>query len=225
MNAPFRTLSCTSSFSPFSSATNRLTFSSSVSVWEVVASAMAVVLVGWVVVFWALVSGGGLLGFLGHSLDMCPWASQWKHHPSFFSFSWCSVRGRLVCTASTSIGTELSLDLFFSATFHCCFLSFLSFGDLVSPRFFLITYCLFSSCPAACHWWMVSGHFDRFMQAWASLYGRPWRKRGMRPLASSFRSAKWDSRLNLATYWSRFPSFMWRFCSLLSASSLSEVSV
>src|SRR6266446_9514603 len=26
---------------------------------------------------------------------------------------------------------------------------------------------------------MVSGHFDRFMQAWASPYGRPWRKRGI----------------------------------------------
>src|SRR6266403_5045734 len=151
MNAPFRTLSWTSSFNPFSSATNRLTFSSSVSVWEVVASAIVVAFVGWVMAAWALVYRGGLLGFFGHSLDMWPWTLQWKHRPSFFSFSWCSVRGRLVCAASTSIGTELSLDLFFSATFHCCFLSFLSFGDLVSPRFFLITYCLFSSCPAACH--------------------------------------------------------------------------
>src|SRR6266403_1768199 len=152
MNAPFRTLSCTSSFSPFSSATNRLTFSSSVSVWEVVASAMAVVLVGWVVVFWALVSGGGLLGFLGHSLDMCPWTSQWKHRPSFFSFSWCSVRGCRDWAASTSMGTELSLCFPFKVAFHRCFLSFPSFGDLASPRFFLIAYHLFSSLAAACHW-------------------------------------------------------------------------
>src|SRR6266403_1727153 len=156
---------------------------------------------------------------------MCPWTLQWKHHPSFFSFSWCLVRGRLVWAASTSIGTELSLALFFKAAFHCCFLSFLSFGGLASPRFFLIVYRLFSSRAATCHWWMVSGHFDRFMQAWASPYGRPWWKRGMSPLILSFQSAKWDSRLNSATYWSKFLSFMWRFCSLLSASSLSEVSV
>src|SRR6266404_5214447 len=172
-----------------------------------------------------LSTGGGLLALLGHSLDMCPWALQWKHHPSFFSFSWCSVRGCLVWAASTSMGTELSLDLFFSATFHCCFHSFPSLGDLASPRFFLIAYHLFSSRAAACHWWMVSGHFDWFMQAWASLYGRPWWKRGISPLVSSFRLARWDSPLNSATYRSRFPSFMWRFCSLLSASSLSEVSV
>src|SRR6266478_530938 len=156
---------------------------------------------------------------------MCPWASQWKQRPSFFSFSWCSVRGRLVWAASTSMGTELSLDLFFSAAFHCCFLSFPSLGDLVSPRFFLIAYCLFSLRAAACHWWMVSGHFDQFMQDWASPYGRPCLKRGMSPLVLSFRSARLASRLNSAMYWSRFPSFMWRLCSLLSVSSLSEVLV
>ncbi len=201
-------------------------FSSSVLVWVVAASVVDVVGTGWVAAICALEYGGGLLVFLGHSLDMCPWASQWKHLPSFFSFSWCSVRGRLVVwAASTSMGTELSFDLFFRAAFHCCFLSFLSFGDLASPRFFLIVYRLFSLCAAACHWWMVSGHFDRFMQAWASPYGRPWRKRGMRPLVSSFRLAKLANQLNSATYWSRFPSFMWRVCSLLSASSLSEVSV
>src|SRR6266403_669065 len=156
---------------------------------------------------------------------MCPWALQWKHCPSFFRFSWCLVWGHLVWVVSTSMGTELSLDLLFRAPFHCCFLSFLSFGDLASPKFFLIAYLLFSSRAAACHWWMVSGHFDRFMHACARPYGRPWQKRGMSPLVSSFRSARWDRRLNSATYWSRFPSFLWRFCSLLSASSLSEVSV
>src|SRR6266436_3850166 len=31
--------------------------------------------------------GGGLLAFLGHSQDMCPWALQWKHCPFFFNFS------------------------------------------------------------------------------------------------------------------------------------------
>src|SRR6266404_4736771 len=186
MNAPFRTLSWTSSFSPLSSTTSWLTFSSSVSVWVVAASRFDMVAVGWVAAACAFEYGGGLLTFLGHSRDMCPWASQWKQRPSFFSFSWCSVRGRLVWAASTSMGTELSLDLFFSAAFHCCFLSFPSLGDLVSPRFFLIMYCLFSSLAAACHWWMVSSHFDRFIQAWASPYGRPWRKRGMRPLVSSF---------------------------------------
>ncbi len=164
--------------------------------------------------------------FLGHSLDMCPWALQWKHRPSFFSFSWCSVRGHLVVwAASTSIGTELSFDLFFKATFHCCFLSFPSLGDLASPRFFLIAYHLFSSWAADCHWWIVSGHFDRFMQDWASPYGRPCQKRGMSPLVSSFRLARLASQLNSAMYWSKFPSFMWRFWSLLSVSSLSEVSV
>jgi len=55
MNAPFRTLSWTSSFSPFSSATSQLTFSSSVSIWEPVASATVVVFVVWVVAVWALV--------------------------------------------------------------------------------------------------------------------------------------------------------------------------
>src|SRR6266404_7211190 len=123
------------------------------------------------------------------------------------------------------MGTELSLDLFFRAAFHCCFLSFPSLGDLVSPRFFLITYRLFSSQATDCHWWMVSGHFDWFIQDWASPYGRPCLKRGMSPLVSSFHLARLASRLNLAMYWSRFPSFMWRFCSWLSASSLSEVSV
>src|SRR6266403_3894258 len=131
MNAPFRTLSWTSSFNPFSSATNRLTFSSSVSVWEVVASAIVVAFVGWVMAAWALVYRGGLLGFFGHSLDMWPWALQWKHLPSFFSFSWCSVSGHLVVwAASTSIGMELSFDLPLRAAFHCCFLSFPSLGDL-----------------------------------------------------------------------------------------------
>src|SRR6266436_5059469 len=38
-----------------------------------------------------------------------------------------------------------------SAAFRCCFLSFPSFGDLASPRFFLIVYRLFSSLAAACH--------------------------------------------------------------------------
>src|SRR6266404_3482574 len=75
---------------------------------------------------------------------MCPCTSQWKHRPSFFSFSWCSVRGRRVWAASTSIGTELSFCFPFSTAFHCCFLSFPSFGDLASPRFFLIAYHLFS---------------------------------------------------------------------------------
>ncbi len=119
------------------------------------------------------------------------------------------------------MGTELSFCFPFRAAFHCCFQSFPSLGDLASPRFFLIAYRLFSSWAAACHWWMVSGHFDWFMQAWASPYGRPWWKRGISPLVSSFWSARWDSWLNSATYWSRFPSFIWRFCSLLSASSLS----
>src|SRR6266478_4639100 len=76
---------------------------------------------------------------------MWPWTSQWKHRPSFFSFSWCSVRGRRVWAVSTSIGTELSFCFPFKAAFHCCFLSFPSFGDLASPRFFLIAYRLFSS--------------------------------------------------------------------------------
>src|SRR6266436_6410073 len=156
---------------------------------------------------------------------MCPCASQWKHRPSFFSFSWCSVRGRRVWAASTSMGTELSFCFPFSAAFHCCFLSFPSLGDLASPRFFLIAYRLFSLWAATCHWWMVSGHFDQFMQACASPYGRPCQKRGINPLVSSFLSARLASQLNLATYWSKFPSFIWRVWSLLSTSSLSEVSV
>src|SRR6266403_4597252 len=225
MNAPFKTLSWTLSFSPFNSAMRRLTFSSSISVWVVATSTVDVVAVGWVVAACAFEYGGGLLVFLGHSLDMCPWTSQWKHRPSFFNFSWCSVRGRRVWVASISMGTKLSLCFPFRVAFHCCFLSFPSFGDLASPRFFLIAYRLFSSLAAACHWWIVSGHLDRFMQACARPYGRPWRKRGMSPLVSSFLSARWESRLNSATYWSRFPSFIWRFWSRLSTSSRSEVSV
>src|SRR6266436_4137972 len=97
---------------------SQLTFSSSVSVWVVAASIVEVVAVGWVAAACAFEYRGGLLVFLGHSLDMCPWALQWKQRPSFFSFSWCSVRGHLVVwVASTSIGTELSFDLFFRATF------------------------------------------------------------------------------------------------------------
>ncbi|SRR6266403_1249151 len=123
------------------------------------------------------------------------------------------------------MGMELSFDLPLRAAFHCCFLSFLSLGDLASPRFFLIAYRLFSSWAADCHWWMVSGHFDWFMQACASPYGRPCQKRGISPLISSFLLAKLASQLNSATYWSRFPSFIWRFWSLLSMSSLLEVLV
>ncbi len=190
-----------SSLSPLSSATSWLTFSSSVSVFVAAISTLEVVAVGWVVATCAFEYGGGLWVFLGHSWDMCPWASQWKHRPSFFKFSWCSVRGHLVVwVASTSIGTELSLGLFFSTAFHCCFLSFPSLGDLASPKFFLIVYRLFSSQAAACHWWMVSGHFDQFMQDWASPYGRPCRKRGMSPLVLLFRSARFANQLNLATY-------------------------
>src|SRR6266478_9760084 len=133
---------------------------------------------------------------------MLPWTLQWKHLPSFFSFSWCSVSGHLVVwAASTSIGMELSFDLPLRAAFHCCFLSFPSLGDLASPRFFLIVYCLFSSQAAVCHWWMVLGHFDWFIQACASLYGRPCQKRGMSPLILSFLLARLASRLNSAMYW------------------------
>src|SRR6266403_277006 len=72
---------------------------------------------------------------------------------------------------------------------------------------------------------MVLGHFNWFMQACASPYGRPCLKRGMSPLVLLFLSARFASWLNLAMYWSKFPSFIWRLWSLLSASSLSEVSV
>ncbi len=173
------------------------------------ASVFWVASAGWVVAACTFEYSGGPLVFLGHSRDTCPCALQWKHLPSFLNFSWCSMRGRLcVWVVSTSMGTEVSLCFPLRVAFHCCFLSFLSFGVLVRPRFFFIAYRLFSSRAAVCHWWMVSGHLEQFMQACDSPYGKPCLKRGISPLVSSFRLARFISRLNLAMYWSRFPSFI-----------------
>src|SRR6266478_7057967 len=77
------------------------------------------------------------------------------------------------------MGTQLSSHLFpLRAVFHSCFLSFLVFGVLASPRFFFTWYHLCSSWAASCHWQIVCGQCSWFMQACARPKGSPSLKRG-----------------------------------------------
>ncbi len=65
MNTPFRTLSWTLLFRPFSSATSQLIFSSSILVWVVTASVVDVMAVGWVAAACTFEYGGGFVSPFG----------------------------------------------------------------------------------------------------------------------------------------------------------------